>query len=297
MPKIAIGVYGLQRWFDGDFASVVDVVRHAENKGVDQVSITDHVVMGEHLENYPYGPFRDPLTSPWYEPVTVLAAFAGVTSKIRLSMGILIAPLRPAVLLAKQLATLDVMSRGRVDVGLGLGWQKEEYEAAGVPWEGRYARMEEQVRVCKLLWSQAPADFHGQTVSFEKIHAYPRPVQPSMPIWFGLAPTAKNFARIAELGDGWVPMENDAEKLAPHVSNLRAAFRDAGRDDSKIDVRVVAPYVFREDYTCDLEATLAKIPALVEAGATVIEFHPLYLCAGPHDLDRFLDAILTLKHG
>jgi probable F420-dependent oxidoreductase len=295
MPRIAIGLYGLQRWFDGDFAAVVDVARQAEAKGIDQVSITDHVVMGEHLENYPYGPFRDPLTSPWYEPVTVLAAIAGATEKIRLSMGILIAPLRPAVLLAKQLATLDVMSRGRVDVGLGLGWQKEEYEASGVPWEGRYARMEEQVRVCKLLWSTAPADFHGRTVSFEKIHAYPRPVQAPMPIWYGLAPTEKNFARIAELGDGWIPMENDAEKLAPHVDALRAAFRAAGRDDGGIDVRVVAPYVFREDYSCDLDATLAKIPALVEAGATVIEFHPLYLCSGPDDLDRFLGDILTLK--
>ena len=295
MPKVAIGVYGLQRWFDGDFASVVDVARRADELGIDQVSITDHVVMGEHLENYPYGPFRDPLTSPWYEPITVLGAIAGATKNIRLSMGILIAPLRPAVLLAKQLATLDVMSRGRVDVGLGLGWQKEEYEAAGVPWEGRYARMEEQVRVCQKLWTEAPADFHGQTVSFEKIHAYPRPVQAPLPIWFGLAPTEKNFARIAEFGHGWIPMENEADKLAPHVDKLRAAFTAAGRDPAKIEVRVVAPYVFRADYSCDLDATLAKIPALVDAGATVIEFHPLYLCAGPDDLDRFLGDILTLK--
>jgi probable F420-dependent oxidoreductase len=295
MPRVAIGVYGLQRWFDGDFAGVIDIVRRSDEKGVDQVSITDHVVMGEHLENYPYGPFRDPLTCPWYEPITVLGALAGATKTIRLSMGILIAPLRPAVLLAKQLATLDVMSRGRVDAGLGLGWQKEEYDAAGVPWEGRYARMEEQVKVCKALWSEAPAAFHGKTVDFEKIHAYPRPVQDPLPIWFGLAPTEKNFARIAALGDGWIPMENDAEKLAPMVDNLRAAFRAAGRDPAKIDVRVVAPYVFRADYTCDLDATLAKVPALVEAGATVVEFHPLYLCSGPDDLDRFLDAILVLK--
>jgi probable F420-dependent oxidoreductase len=295
MTKIAIGVYGLQRWFDGDFAPVIDVVRHADGAGIDQVSITDHVVMGEHLENYPYGPFRDNLEAPWYEPVTALAAFAGVTRNIRLSMGILIAPLRPAVLLAKQLATLDVMSRGRVDVGLGLGWQKEEYDAAGVPWEGRYGRLEEQVRACRELWTKAPAEFHGKTISFEKIHALPRPVQSPLPIWFGLAPTEKNFARIAELGDGWIPMENEPEKLTPMLNDLRAAFKAAGRDPAKIDVRIVAPYVFREDYSCDLDATLAKLPALIKAGVTVVEFHPLYLCAGPSDLDRFFKAILAAK--
>ncbi len=296
MPRIAIGVYGLQRWFDGDFAPVVDVVRRADEKGVDQVSITDHVVMGEHIDKYPYGPFRDPLTSPWYEPITTLASFAGVTKSIRLSMGVVIAPLRPAVLLAKQLATLDVMSRGRLDVGLGVGWQKEEYDASGVPWEGRYGRMEEQVRVCKLLWSTAPADFHGKSVSFERIHAYPRPVQKEgIPIWFGVAPTERNFARIAELGDGWVPIHSDAEQLAPEIERLRAAFKAAGRDPTKIDVRAVAPYVFREDFTCDLEATIAKIPALVAAGVTMVEFHPLYLCAGPNDLDGFLDSILPVK--
>jgi probable F420-dependent oxidoreductase len=296
MPKIAIGVYGLQRWFDGDFAPVIDVVRRADEKGIDQVSITDHVVMGEHIDKYPYGPFRDPLTSPWYEPITTLAAFAGVTKSIRLSMGVVIAPLRPAVLLAKQLATLDVLSRGRLDVGLGVGWQQEEYIASGVPWDGRYGRMEEQIRVCKLLWSTAPADFQGKTVSFERIHAFPRPVQAGgIPIWFGVAPTDRNFARIAALGDGWVPIHSDAELLVGEIDRLRTAFKAVGRDPAKIDVRAVAPYVFREDYTCDLDATIAKIPALVAAGVTMIEFHPLFLSAGPDDLDRFLDAILPVQ--
>ena len=120
-------------------------------------------------------------------------------------------------------------------------------------------------------------------------------MQSPLPIWFGLAPTEKNFARIAALGDGWIPMESDPDKLAPMVDNLRAAFTAAGRDPGKIDVRVVAPYVFREDYSCDLDATLAKIPALVAAGATVVEFHPLYLSSGPDDLDRFFKAILAAK--
>ena len=100
--------------FGGDFAPVAEVVRVADQAGIDLVSITDHVVMGENTHEYPYGPFPAPLDFPWFEPLTVLAVLAGVTQRIRLSTSVVIAPLRPAVLLAKQLATLDVMSRGRV---------------------------------------------------------------------------------------------------------------------------------------------------------------------------------------
>jgi alkanesulfonate monooxygenase SsuD/methylene tetrahydromethanopterin reductase-like flavin-dependent oxidoreductase (luciferase family) len=121
-------------------------------------------------------------------------------------------------------------------------------------------------------------------------------VQPGgVPVWFGIAPTERNFARIAELGDGWIPMESDPEKLGPMVDDLRGAFRRAGRDPAKLEVRVVAPYVFRPDYSCDLDATLEKIPALVRAGATIVEFHPLYLAAGADDLGRVLDILVDAK--
>ena len=296
MTKVAIGVYGLQQWYGGDFAGVVDVAKRADEKGIDQISITDHVVMGEHTENYPYGPFPAPLDYPWYEPVTFLAAVAGATKSIRLSAGILIAPLRPAVLLAKQLATLDVMSRGRVEMGIGLGWQKEEYDASGVPWEGRYTRLEEQVRVCKLLWSEAPATFHGKTVTLDKIYQYPRPVQKGgVPLWFGIAPTEKNFARIAELGDGWIPMEQRPEKLAPYIAELRSAYKKAGRDPATLAVRGMPRPVFTADGAPDLEGTLANVPPLLEVGVTMIELLPVMFCRGPGDLDTFLDRAIQLK--
>lgn len=296
MVQVAIGLYGLQQWFGGDFAPVVDLARRAEAAGIDQVSLTDHVVMGENLGKYPYGKFPSGLDFPWFEPLTVLAAIAGATRRIRLSTGILIAPLRPAVLLAKQLATLDVMSRGRVTIGLGLGWQKEEYDAAGVPWEGRYARLEEQVRVCRLLWSEAPASFSGETVQFERIHAWPRPVQEGgIPIWFGLAPTARNFERIAALGDGWIPMEQRPEPLAGHIGKLRAAFAARGRDPQGLAVRVVLRAVFRADGTPDLDATLAAVPALEAAGVTMVELLPLVYCRGPQDFDAFCERIAAKK--
>jgi probable F420-dependent oxidoreductase len=296
MTQVVIGLYGLQKWFAGDFAPVTDIVRIAESRGVDVVSLTDHVVMGENVHAYPYGKFPAPLDFPWFEPLTVLAALAGVTQRIRLSTSILIAPLRSAVLLAKQLATLDVMSRGRLTVGLGVGWQKEEYDASGVPWEGRYARFEEQLRVCRLLWNEAPATFAGQTVRFEKIHAFPRPVQPGgVPIWMGLAASERNIERMAQFADGWIPMEQDPTKLAPAIASIRAAAASRGRDPKAFGVRVVPRFLFRADGTPDLEATLAQVPELVKAGATVVELFPYVFCRGPGDFEAFCNRLVALK--
>jgi probable F420-dependent oxidoreductase len=296
MAKIAIGLYGLQALFGGDFSSVIDAVRLADSKGIDQVSITDHVIMGENLHNYPYGPFPAPLDFPWYEPLIALSAIAGVTKRINLSTSILIAPLRPAVLLAKQLATLDVISHGRVTIGLGLGWQKEEYAAAGIPWSGRYTRMDEQVKVCKQLWSEAPATFHGATVNYDRMYSLPFPEQRrGIPIWFGLAPTQNNIERIAEFGDGWVPMDNDPARLKEVVIRLRAAFEVRGRDPSELDVRVLLLPAFKPDGTADFDGMLKKVPPLLDAGATYLEILPSMFCRDPTDLGGFFDRILTIK--
>jgi len=295
MTQVAIGLYGLQKWFGGDFARISGIVRLADARGVDLVSLTDHVVMGENIQNYPYGKFPAPLDFPWFEPITVLGALAAVTERIRLSTGIVIAPLRPAVLLAKQLATLDVLSRGRVTIGLGVGWQREEYDASGVPWEGRYARLDEQLRVCRLLWSEAPATFRGLTVRFEKIYSYPHPVQSRIPIWLGLAPTERNIARMADLADGWIPMEQDPAKLAPVITRLRAALAARGRDPKAFTVRVVPRFAFTADGKPDLEATLAEVPALVKAGANMVELFPGTFCRGPDEFEAFLTRLLALR--
>jgi len=297
MARVSIGLFGLQRWFGGDFAPVVDVARQADEAGVDVISLTDHVVMGEHTENYPYGPFPAPLDFPWFEPITVLAAIAGSTKRIRLSTGVLISPLRPAVLLAKQLATLDVMSRGRVEIGIGIGWQREEYDAAGIPWESRYAQLDDQVRACKLLWSTAPASYEGKTVKLDRIHQWPRPVQKGgVPIWFGLKPTEKNFARIAAFGQGWIPMERDPEKLAGNIRDLRAAFEAEGRDPNAAQVRVgVRPAPVAGSELPDFDATLPMLDALRKAGVGTFEFLPTGWCRGPDELGPFLKRIVSWK--
>jgi len=291
-------LFGLQQWFAGDFAPALQVAKRADEKGVDQVNLSDHVVMGERLETYPYGTFGMEPSYPFYEPVTVLAAIAAITVRIRLS-AIVIAPLRPAVFLAKQLATLDVLSGGRVDIGFGVGWQREEYDGCGVPWEGRFTRMEEQVEICRELWSRAPASYHGKTLEFERLYSLPFPVQPGgIPIWFGLPPTARNFERIARFGGGWYPMLQDPAVLGASVAQLRDAFRRQGNDAAKPTVRVaLLPTAWRDDGSADLHKTLeVDLPALASAGVTTIEFHPFMYCRGPEELDSFLDAIVAARH-
>jgi len=295
MVRIALGILGAHKWFGGDFRPVLDLARLADRKGIDQINISEHVVMSEATDKYPYGRFTLPLQFPWFEPITVLASIAGVTEKVRLSTGILIAPLRPAVLLAKQLATLDQISRGRVEVAFGTGWQKEEYDASGIPWDKRLKRLEEQVRVCRLLWSEAPASFHGETVNFDRLYSLPYPAQGrNIPIWFGLAPTERNIARIAELGDGWSPMSQDPEELAPAIAAMKAALAARGRDPSTFQVRTVPKIVFGEGKTVDWDATLAHVPSLVAAGVTVIEM-PLLVCRGPDEVEPMIDRLLALK--
>jgi probable F420-dependent oxidoreductase len=295
MIKIALSVFGLQNLYGGDFAGVLDVARIADRTGIDQINVVDHVIMSEETDKYPYGRFPAAPSYPWYEPVTVLAAIAGATERIRLSTGVIISPLRPAVLLAKQLATLDVLSRGRVEVGLGTGWQKQEYDACGVPWERRFARMWEQVAVCQELWSKAPVSFHGETVSFTQLYSTPFPVQKRVPLWFGVAPTERNVERIAELGDGWLPMERDPAKLREPIARLRAAFEARGRDPRTLTVRTGLRPVFRADRTADLDATLEQIPSALEAGVNIIDFGLTIFCKQPAEVEPFLQRLAAIK--
>ena len=136
MPALSVTLPSFGPIFrDNNFHQIADLAKMAEQAGVDRIMLTDHVVMGEHTDKYPYGPFPFPPETAWLEPLASLAHMAAVTSQVRFSTKILIAPLRPAAVLAKTLATMDVLSQGRLEVGVGTGWQREEYEAASVPLE------------------------------------------------------------------------------------------------------------------------------------------------------------------
>ena len=130
--QLSLGIPNFGSWAGSDPHSLLDVAKAADDAGVDRLVVSDHVVLGPNLDAYRWGRFPTGPEAPWHEPLTCLTAFAAVTERVRLSTGILIAPLRRAPLLAKTVATLDVVSGGRVDLGVGVGWQREEYDAVGL---------------------------------------------------------------------------------------------------------------------------------------------------------------------
>jgi len=251
--------------------------RAADRAGIDRIVVSDHVVYGENLEAYarpevggteggrqPTGPDGE-----WLEPMTVLSAVCGCTSRVRLGTAVLLAALRRPVVLAKATATLDVLSGGRLDLGVGVGWQREEYEAAGLDFEGRGRLLDHTLEVCQLLWSEQAADYDTAELRFSAIHCMPKPVQAGgVPIWVSGTVNARVAARLARFGRGWIPWGPAARDLASALPVLRDAVASAGGDPLALDVQANLPALRDSDGRLDVAATVAGAPALVRAGAT-----------------------------
>ncbi len=271
----------------GGWRSLLDLARTAEDAGVDRLVVTDHVVMGRNTDAYVWGRFPVAPEAPWLEPLTVLTALASATERVRLATGILIAPLRPAALLAKQVATLDQLSGGRVDLGVGVGWQREEYEAEGLDFERRGQRLTDTVAACRALWGAMPATFSSSSVSFTDVFCSPTPAQSRLPVWFGGTLNERMLRRVVDLGDGWIPiMGSTVDDIGDGATRLRKAFAGAGRDPASLSVQAPMPVVRGEDKRVDLTASAAGVPALVAAGATDVIVHLGAVCrdladAGP----------------
>ena len=146
------------------------------------------------------------LEQPQPEALATLAAMAGATQRINLLSGIVIAPLRPAGLLAKTAATLHALSRGRFVMGVTTSWQKDEYDALGVPHDQRGQILDDNIGACRALWAGAPASFHSPTVNFDGMFCSPRPAPGErIRVWFGGKFTPRQVRRVVSLGDGWMP--------------------------------------------------------------------------------------------
>lgn len=277
----------------GRLHEVIDLARAAEEAGVDTVIVPDHVVMGENTDAYAWGPFPFPIDVPWLEPLTVLAAIAGATSRVRLATGILIAPLRPAIVLAKTAASLDVLSRGRLELGVGVGWQREEFEAAGLDFDARARRLDDTLAACRVLWRDSPASFTSDTVSFERIWCEPHPVQAGgVPVWFSGTLHERNRERIVRWGDGWIPiMTATLDDLREGAARLADAFDAAGRDAASLKVRGALEVRAGADRRPDLAATLAGATDLARAGATDVQLPLLAFVRKPEQLGDFFGAL------
>jgi len=272
-PALSLGIATFGTPATGGWRHLLDLARAAEDAGVDRLVMSDHVVLGPHTDRYPWGTFPTAPTADWLEPLTVMAALAAVTERIRFLTGILVAPLRPAALLAKTVATIDVLSEGRVDLGVGVGWQPEEFGALGVSFADRGALLDRTIADCRTLWSGEPLDVDDGSGTGERTEVWcaPVPSQPRLPVWFSGTPGRRNLQRIVELGDGWIPiMGATVDDLVAGTSALRSALSLAGRDPDALEVRASPTLVRNGAGSVDLEATFAQVPELIAAGATDI---------------------------
>jgi probable F420-dependent oxidoreductase len=255
----------------GDPRTLVEIGRQADEAGIDGVIIAEHVVMGNRTDRYQWGEFPFPPEAPWLEPLTVLTAMAAVTERIVLTTGILIVPLRPAALLAKTVATIDHLSGGRLELGVGTGWQPEEFTAQGLDPDQRGQLLTDHIAACRVLWRDSPASFTSETVSFDTIWCEPRPATAGgPPVLFSGTLTPRNVRRIVELGDGWIPiMGATLDDIAGGVQQLRTALSAAGRDPEALQVRAPLP-IERDGKRPDLAASIAGAGALEQAGVTEV---------------------------
>lgn len=270
---LSINLPTFGRFLGDDLHRVVEVARACEQAGIDQLAVSDHVVMGPDVTLYPWGRFPTTPDQPWMEPLTVLAAVAGATERIGLHTSILVAPLRPAALLAKQTATLDVLSQGRLTLGVGTGWQEAEFAAVGLDFARRGQLLEETIGACRQLWTQMPAAFHGELVDFDDTYCSPTPTRPGgVPVLFSGTLTPRNLRRIVTLGDGWHPiMTATPGEVATGVETLRRAFEDAGRDPATLAVHHSTPVVHDPDLGLgDPVSSFAALAPWLEAGVTTV---------------------------
>ncbi len=253
-----------------------DLAEAADAAGFGRVAVSDHVAMGERLDRYgdparggmaggrqPTGPDGD-----WLEPLTVLAAVGARTCNVRLSTAVLIAALRRPVVLAKTAATIDALTGGRLDLGVGVGWQQEEYEAAGVDFATRGQALDHTLEVCEQLWTRTRASHESPGLSFRNIHQAPKPVAGVVPIWVSGTINARAMRRLARFGRGWIPWGADAANLAESIPRMRAAVAAEGGDPEVIEVAGNLAVVRDSQGNPDMAATVAPAGALASAGVT-----------------------------
>jgi len=230
-----IGVVFPQTESGEDPAAIRDYAQTVEGMGFDYLLAYDHVI-GVNPDrpggwaNRPYD-----YNSLFHEPFVLFGYLAGLTSRIHFMTGIVILPQRQTVLVAKQAAQVDLLSGGRLTLGIGVGWNDVEYTALNETFHNRGRRQEEQVAVLRALWTQRLVTFAGKYHTIPDAGIHPLPVQRPIPIWFGGGSDA-SLRRMARLGDGWMTNTWDVERLAPELTTLRDYISQAGRDPAAFGV-------------------------------------------------------------
>ena len=223
-------------------SQMASVAARAEELGFESVWVPEHLVLPTRLASrYPYSadgtaPFS--LDAPILDPLLLLTHIAAATSRIRLGTNIFVLPLRHPIVTARLAMSLDVLSGGRLSLGIGVGWLEEEFRAVGVEFATRGGRLRECVLALKALWTQPEPEFHGRFFDFGPVKFEPKPVQkPHPPILLG-GESAAALRRAAALGDGWYGVAHDPDSARQRVEELRALRAGAGRAHEPFEVTV-----------------------------------------------------------
>lgn len=242
--------YGLMFANAGPFADpelFAHLVTTADAAGIESIWTVEHVLVPKGYEStYPYSPdgkMPGPENSPIPDPFLALSYAAALTKKIRLATGVLILPQRHPAYVAKEVATLDVLSNGRVTLGIGVGWLKEEFDALGVGFEDRAARTRESVEAMRSLWSEGPSTFHGKHFHWDNVESNPKPRQgANVPIVVG-GHSDIAARRAARYGNGFFPGRGNSARLKELIGILRDECAKVGRnaDDIELTGGMMAP--------------------------------------------------------
>ena len=234
------------------------MAQRAEELGFESIWVPEHLVFPTHVvSKYPYNPEAGPPlpTTPLFDPLIALTYVAAVTSKVKLGTGIYILPLRHPISIAKMVASLDVLSEGRVLLGVGVGWLKEEMESVGVDFDTRGPRSDEIIRIMRRLWAEEAVASQEQFYPFPEIGFEPKPTNGAVPILVG-GETGPALRRAARIGDGWFAMAHTPKSAAERVQKLRELREQAGRLSEPFEVTIQA----------GVPATIDNIKRYEEAG-------------------------------
>jgi probable F420-dependent oxidoreductase len=229
-----IGLFAINYGTCGDPSAAIQVAQAAEAAGFESVWTGEHIVLPDPmLPSFPLAP-----ETPMLDTIVSLTWIAAHTKRLRIASGIIVLPQRNPLLLAKELASVDVVSGGRLIIGVGAGWLEPEFNAFGVPMQGRGEKMDDILRAMRALWTMEKPEHHSPTASFSNVAAYPRPIQRPMPpvVIGGESPAA--LRRAVTMGNGWYGFGLTVEQTKQHVEGLRRAAAEHGRPTELGDLEV-----------------------------------------------------------
>ena len=266
-----------------DPVRVRDWAQAAEELGYDHIEVPDHVFGATARDGW--SP-RYTEQDPFHETFVTLGFLAAATTTIGLASGVLILPQRQTGVVAKQAAQVDILSGGRLRLGVGVGWNHVEYEALNEDWKSRGTRQREQVEVLKKLWCDDLVSYQGRFHQFTEVNITPRPVQRPIPVWFGGSSDAV-VKRAAQIGDGWMPIMAPDHEAEAKLEQLRNHLSDCGRDTSAFGIEGW----LRMD-KADPDEWRVAAEGWRKLGADIVMLYPMYRIP---DLDDQIETLRRFK--